>query len=191
MAIHLEAATSECQIEIERRGEGDRENKEACDSRRVKAQSQSRIALRIEIQMRNAKCKSLFWAKRQLQQLLHANVPAAVAATVCLHSPHALSRTYCCHSLVCRGCLSTSHCGTFRLSIALGQLIDAHKSVKRVRRGSRQTLEEARREGDSSSLSLCLSPSLSLCKPNHCSRKLENFQLTVNFLPLQLPQSNT
>lgn len=103
-----------------------------------------------------------------------------------------LSRTYCCHSLVCRGCLSTSHCGTFRLSIALGQLIDAHKSVKRVRRGgSRQTLEEARREGDSSSLSLCLSSSRSFCMPNHCSRKLENFQLTVNFLPLQLPQSNT
>lgn len=102
-----------------------------------------------------------------------------------------LSRTYSCHSLVCRGCLSTSHCGTFRLSIALRQLIDAHKSVKRVRRGSRQTLEKSRREGDSSSLSLCLSSSRSFCMPNHCSRKLENFQLTVNFLPLQLPQSNT
>lgn len=33
---------------------------------------------------------------------------------------------------LCLCCLPTSHCGTFRLSIALGQLIDAHKSVKRV-----------------------------------------------------------
>lgn len=156
MAIHLEAATSECQIEIERErgGEGNRTRKPvtAGELRRNRNRV-SHFESKSKCEMQNAN----HYFGQSGSCCMRTCLLRWLPLSACIPLMLSLSRTYCCHSLVCRGCLSTSHCGTFRLSIALGQLIDAHKSVKRVRRGSRQTLEEARREGDSSSLSLSVS----------------------------------
>lgn len=72
---------------------------------------------------------------------------------------------------------STSHCGTFRISIALRELIDAHKSVElapgRAGNSRRAEKREMRNKVGKSGGGQCNS----LCMRNHCSRKLENFRL--------------
>lgn len=148
MAIHLEAATSECQIEREKEEERDRGRKSvtAGELRRNRNRV-SHFESKSKCEMQNANHYFGQSGSCCRRTCLLRWLPLFAA----LHP--SCSLTCSCHSYLCLSCLSTSHCGTFRLSIALGQLIDAHKSVKRVRRGSRQTLEGARGERDSSTLS--------------------------------------
>lgn len=73
---------------------------------------------------------------------------------------------------------STSHCGTFRISIALRELIDAHKSVELAPRKGQKIVENRGKAGRAASWGKSRGRTCnSLCMRNHCSRKLENFQL--------------